>query len=153
MYGQQQQSLLVPCKLAHARDETHKKINKLHGQWSQIIKKQAHFVATKRKEYLWNQCSNLRIVIVRGIDCVWIVGCCIAVCLSTGIYRVQESWGASTSGYIWQPIIHNIYPTKYIPTYMVVYYTEYIAYQIYSNIPPQSQREHHRRWDWRISRR
>jgi hypothetical protein len=26
---------------------------------------------------------------------------------------------------------------------MTVYYTEYIAYQMYSNIPPQSQREQH----------
>jgi hypothetical protein len=52
MYGQQQQSLLVLRKLAHARDETHKKINKMHGQCSQIIKKHAHFVANQKKRIL-----------------------------------------------------------------------------------------------------
>jgi hypothetical protein len=34
------------------------------------------------------------------------------------IFKEQD-----TSEYIWQPTIHNIYPIKYITTYMVVYYT------------------------------
>jgi hypothetical protein len=33
-------------------------------------------------------------------------------------------------------MIHNIYHTKYISTHVTVYYTEYITYQIYTNIPP-----------------
>jgi hypothetical protein len=37
--------------------------------------------------------------------------------------------------------------------HMAVYDTYIYNYQIYSNIPPQSQREHRRRWDWRRSRK
>jgi hypothetical protein len=56
-------------------------------------------------------------------------------CVSRPVYIEYKSLeGQVTSGYIWQSIIHNIYPNKYIPTYMVVYDTEYIVYQIYSDI-------------------
>jgi hypothetical protein len=64
-------------------------------------------------------------------------GCELVVlhCASRPVYIEYKSIeGQGTSGYIWQRTIHNIYPTKYILTYMVVYYTEYITYQIYSNI-------------------
>jgi predicted transport protein len=30
--------------------------------------------------------------------------------------------------------MHNIYPIKYILIYMIIYYAEYIVYQVYSNI-------------------
>jgi hypothetical protein len=50
-------------------------------------------------------------------------------CASRSVYIEYKSLeGQGTSGYIWQTTIHNIYPTKYIPTYMIVYYTEYITY-------------------------
>jgi hypothetical protein len=56
-------------------------------------------------------------------------------CASRPVYIEYKSLeGQVTSGYIWQPTIHNIYLTKYIPIYMVVYYTEYIVYQIYPDI-------------------
>jgi hypothetical protein len=56
-------------------------------------------------------------------------------CVSRPVYIEYKSLeGQGTSGYIWQSTIHNIYPTKSILTYMVIYYTEYIAYQIYPDI-------------------
>jgi hypothetical protein len=76
--------------------------------------------------------SFYKILIVRGIDCVWLL--VVLHCASRSVYIEYKSLeGQATSEYIWQPTIHNIYPTKYIPTYMIVYYTEYIVYQIYSN--------------------
>jgi hypothetical protein len=73
-------------------------------------------------------------VTVRGIE--WLYELLVVLyCVSRSVYIEYKSLeGQDTSGYICQPIIHNIYPTKYIPTYMVVYYIEYIAYQIYPDI-------------------
>jgi hypothetical protein len=56
-------------------------------------------------------------------------------CTSRLVYIEYKSLEEqATSVYIWQSTIHNIYHIKYIPTYMIVYYTEYISYQIYPDI-------------------
>jgi hypothetical protein len=65
----------------------------------------------------------------RKVGLVWLDGC-IAIEASAGIY--ESTWLGVQD-----------YPRIHIAVYDMYIYN----YQTYSNIPPQSQREHHRWWD------
>jgi hypothetical protein len=58
--------------------------------------------------------------------------------MAPGGVEIDLPWGGVVEGSgklqgLEHNTIHNIYPNKYVPIYMAVYYIEYIAYQIYSN--------------------